>query len=107
MSGIGRRAHLAEDYMSNPLPDPSAFDFVNDPSLRRPRRESLSARLRKVLAFLLFTAGVLGIVVGGLLYLGNRTGRLPTFPFAGGITLTVGGVLCGVACTLWDWRPRR
>jgi len=44
--------------------------------------------------------GILGataFVVGILLYLGNKTGILPTFPFAGAIAMGLGGFLVSMA----------
>jgi hypothetical protein len=41
------------------------------------------------------------IGVGIILLIGNRTGVLPTFPFAGFLTMTVGGMIFGIG-----WRGR-
>jgi hypothetical protein len=45
--------------------------------------------------------GVIVIGVGIILSIGNRTGAFPTFPFAGFITMTVGGMIVGIG-----WRGR-
>jgi hypothetical protein len=56
-----------------------------------------SARL--VLGLVLMVLGVAAVLGGVVLYFGNKSGRLVTFPFAGGFTILVGlGVMAvGVA----------
>lgn len=44
----------------------------------------------------LMGVGGLIVVVGGLLWMGNMTGKFPTFPYAGYITIAIGAALFGL-----------
>ena len=54
-------------------------------------RESAPARIT------LSVIGVLLLLAGVVLFVGNRTGAMPTFPFAGFIVMGVGGALVAAA----------
>jgi hypothetical protein len=45
---------------------------------------------------LLGVCGALMVLLGAGLFLGNVTGLFPTFPFAGFLVMTAGGLLFGV-----------
>jgi len=54
-------------------------------------------RTRRVIRAILLVAGCATFVLGAALFLGNRTGEFPTFPFAGFIVLLFGSILVGMA----------
>jgi hypothetical protein len=52
-----------------------------------------------VAQFLVIFLGILVFLAGLFLYMGNRIGFFPTFPFAGGITMGIGRGLSGYRLT--------
>jgi hypothetical protein len=56
--------------------------------------------------FIVIVLGTAVLLVGLGLYAGNRSGQLPTFPFAGTITLVAGAALIGGGAVLAGRRSR-
>lgn len=69
----------------------------SEPSRSPHARGERSDRPPSAGAVLLAGVGTLIILLGVGLLIGNVTGVFPTFPFAGFIVMTIGGVIAGAA----------
>ena len=77
-------------------------ELLNPPQSDEPAPSMVRDSARFVLGLALMAAGVAIVLGGFVLYFGNKSGRLVTFPFAGGLTILVGGLLLVVSVFL-DW----
>lgn len=71
-------------------------ELLNPPGSDEPAASMVKDSARLVLGLALMAAGVAIVLGGFVLRFGNKSGRLATFPFAGGLTILVGlGVMGG------------
>jgi uncharacterized membrane protein len=71
----------------------TASAVVDDILARFRAAEQEGQGTRLLLRFL----GILVFVVGIVLFIGNVTGAFPTFPFAGFIVMSIGGLIWGAS----------
>ena len=69
-------------------------DLGSELSESPPRRNAVIVLISRGILFLV---GSFVLLAGFALMIGNMSGRFPTFPFAGYITITIGGLLLGAA----------
>ena len=83
----------------DPIDDCSDAD-ASDLEERLAARRSRGRRAADLSAWATWAFGVFGavvIVAGAVFLIGNQTGKLVTFPYAGTLTIAVGIFLCGLA----------
>jgi len=86
--------HCSQKIFLKHQPDSTAASY-SIPATISPRPLSQVATGKETAKQVVSIIGVIIFLIGIILFFGNKSGWFVTFPFAGGITMTVGGILIG------------